>query len=276
VKLKFTAEFIASQFGLMTPPLFILAILGLTQSPKTATAPGARTLLACLIAPLLAYFLWHSVHERVQGNWPFAVYPAAACAAAFGWRLGAAKAGAAGAWARGATRAAAPFSLAITALVCMQGLFYVAPLGRGDPFLRELSTGMEPVAERIEALRLQVGARTVLAPDYSTTVLMSHYLPAAVDVEQITERVRWTNEPPVAPDAFDGPMLLVARTAGGGRLEELLRQRFAEVDRLETLTRTAHGAKLDVFTIYRVARPTGAVLNPVFPIRLKEIKYDPI
>jgi len=276
IQLKFTLEFLASQIGLMTPPLFLLAVFGLARAPETPTAPSARTLLACLTLPLLIYFLWHSVHERVQGNWPFAVYPAAACAAALGWRFGRGNAGAVAGWARAATRAAAPFTLAVTALVCAQGLFYVMPLGRGDPFLRELSTGMTPVAARIDALRVQVGAKTVLAPDYSTTVLMWHYLPAGVGVHQITERVRWTNEPPVPADAFDGPMILVARTPGGGRLEELLRQRFAEVDRLETLTRTAKGAKLDVFTVYRLARPTGPVLNPVFPIRLKEIKYDPI
>ncbi|NDC59649.1 MAG: hypothetical protein EBZ50_12675, partial [Alphaproteobacteria bacterium] len=97
---------------------------------------------------------------------------AAACAAALGWRFGRGNAGAVAGWARAATRAAAPFTLAVTALVCAQGLFYVMPLGRGDPFLRELSTGMTPVAARIDALRVQVGAKTVLAPDYSTTVLM--------------------------------------------------------------------------------------------------------
>jgi hypothetical protein len=108
IQLKFTLEFLASQIGLMTPPLFLLAVFGLARPPEAPTAPSARTLLACLTLPLLISFLWHSVHERVQGNWPFAVYPAAACAAALGWRFGRGNAGAVAGWARAATRAAAP------------------------------------------------------------------------------------------------------------------------------------------------------------------------
>ena len=35
-----------------------------------------------MIAPAAVYFLWHSLHDRVQGNWPSFLYPAIAIAAA--------------------------------------------------------------------------------------------------------------------------------------------------------------------------------------------------
>ena len=278
-KLAYVLEFAAGQIGVLTPALAILAVIGLRRDQGAAPPPAlpdARLLLACLSAPLMVYFLWHAAHERVQANWTFCLYPPLAVLAALGARSVMARPAAQTRWGRGAQAFAAPFTIAIALLVAGQALFGIIHLGRKDPFVRELSVGFQPIADRVRALRDEAGARVVLAPDYSTTVLLWRHMPKGAEVHQIAERVRWTNEPPPDPRLFDGPIVIVARGAPGGRLETLLRERYGQVRVLDEIRRTVRGIPLETYSVYLVTQPRGPVLNPIFPIRLKEVRYDPI
>ena len=63
----------------------------------------ARRVLVCTIAPAAVYFLLHSIHDRVQGNWLAPLYPAAAILAA-DWVAEVRRAGASGLAARSQKR----------------------------------------------------------------------------------------------------------------------------------------------------------------------------
>ena len=69
---RFLLEFVGSQFGLATPGIFLLGLAGLWQARRGSN----RFLLAALLLlPAILYFLIHTLHDRVQGNWPSFLFP---------------------------------------------------------------------------------------------------------------------------------------------------------------------------------------------------------
>jgi hypothetical protein len=82
--LRYLLEIIPAQIAFATPSVFILGALGLAALlRKNAAAPAARALINVSVWTLVAYFAWHSLHQRVEANWLGPVYPAFAVAAAY-------------------------------------------------------------------------------------------------------------------------------------------------------------------------------------------------
>ncbi|WP_369407980.1 glycosyltransferase family 39 protein, partial [Roseomonas rosulenta] len=82
--LRFLGELIGGQAALATPLVFVLCVAG-AGAAVLAWWRGrdpAALLLAALVLPGAALFLWQAMGSRVQGNWPAVLYPAAAIAAA--------------------------------------------------------------------------------------------------------------------------------------------------------------------------------------------------
>src|ERR1700722_20373913 len=70
----FLAEFLIAQIGLLNPLVVAALLPAVAAIPwRAPVAPRsrdeARRILACTIAPAAFYFLLHSLHDRVQGNW---------------------------------------------------------------------------------------------------------------------------------------------------------------------------------------------------------------
>lgn len=153
--LRFLGELLAAQLLLASPFILGAGVLGLRRD----------AFLAALVLPAVVYFAVHSLHDRVQGNWPCFLYPMLAVAAA---RAGEG-------WPR---RLAAPVAAAILAVCYAQVFFDVVPLGRADPASRLLGYGMAQVARDIEASH--PGA--ILTTDYATDAWLSFYgrLPVAL------------------------------------------------------------------------------------------------
>ena len=166
---QFLGELIAGQIGLATPLLAVLFAAGLVLALRRAWAGRAPgwTLLALLSWPPLAVFVEHTLGDRVQGNWPAIVYPAAAIAT-LGLR--------APVWAR-----LRPFALALGyllgAVIYVQAA--VAPVAlppRLDPSMRQLA-GWRGLALQAEAARRRAGAAFLAADDYGTASELAHQLP---------------------------------------------------------------------------------------------------
>jgi 4-amino-4-deoxy-L-arabinose transferase-like glycosyltransferase len=74
---QFLGELAAGQIGLATPLVALLLVRGQVQAWRSrAMLPLALTLVPA------AVFIVHALGDRVQGNWPAVIYPAAALAAA--------------------------------------------------------------------------------------------------------------------------------------------------------------------------------------------------
>ena len=79
----FIAELVPTQIAFATPLVFILGAMGLhALARRQAGAMAARVLINAMFWTIVVYFIWHSLHARVEANWFAPIYPAFAIAAA--------------------------------------------------------------------------------------------------------------------------------------------------------------------------------------------------
>src|SRR3978361_2393738 len=164
----FIAELIPTQIAFATPLVFILGAMGLhALAWRNAGAFRARTLINAMFWTIVAYFIWHSLHARVEANWFAPVYPALAIAAAVAANLTR--------WDQRQRRMvdfclrwAAPTGIVMFALLIVQANTGVLSGYRRDATVRSVGVGWRETAGAIEAARGRVGASCVLAPGYGT------------------------------------------------------------------------------------------------------------
>ena len=148
---QFLGELVGGQFGLATPLVFLLLLVGVGWAARRAwrDRDPAWRCCAALTLPGAVLFVQHALGDRVQGNWPAILYPAAAIAAA---GLHSRR------WLRLRWPAVA-LGLAITLLVYVQATSFVLPFPpRIDPIARELA-GWDGLARSVDAARQAPGRR---------------------------------------------------------------------------------------------------------------------
>ena len=256
--LRYLGEFLAGQVALATPFIAILGVAGIVMIVRSRDAMySERALLVAMMAPAAIYFLWHSLHDRVQGNWPSFLYPALAIAASAACLNIAESRGSS--VLRISRRFAVPFAAFMLALIYAQAIWGIVPRVR-DPVSRLLAVGMNRVVDDIESLRERMRADTVLTTSYALTGWLSFYMPTHPPIIQINERFRYMNEPPPAPNLFTGPMLYVTEMRNDQA--SLLATRFTQVTPLAHIARYRNGATIDEYAVYRVEGLKGA--EPLF------------
>lgn len=259
--------YVASQIGMATPSIFILGLMGLWAFGRgKGGTQTARILIGALVWPVLLYFLWHSLHAQVQGDWTAPIFPALVIAAAAAvhvcnWRDG---------WARLAEwshRLAVPVGLAIIGIVYLQAAFGLVPFGSMDPTARDIGAGWAELAAQIDAIRVERGARAVLTTSYAATGWLSFYLPGRPPVIQFNERIRWVNEPAPDPALFRGPLLYVCR--GTCKLAPAVRARYQSFEEVAQFSRQRRGVTIETYRLYRVSGPKGEPLDLSLPKELR-------
>src|SRR5215831_3123858 len=79
----FIAELIPTQVAFATPLVFILGAMGLhALTWRKVGASASRLLVEAMFWTIVVYFVWHSLHARVEANWFAPVYPPFVVAAA--------------------------------------------------------------------------------------------------------------------------------------------------------------------------------------------------
>jgi hypothetical protein len=96
--------------------------------------------------------------------------------------------------------------------------------------------------------------------EYQVVSWLTLYLPSHAPVEQITQRMRWANEPEPDPKLFTGPMLYVCRMPCF-RLPAL-QGHFSAVQPLRELPRKRGGLVIEQYALYLLSGPTRPVLEP--------------
>jgi 4-amino-4-deoxy-L-arabinose transferase-like glycosyltransferase len=210
---RYFFEMLPAQVVLISPPIFVLGVAGLIWLGRRARVGNAKfgdanaLLIACLTWPLVAYLVWHSAHERVEGNWLLPIYPPFAIAAAFAMRQPP-NATRAGQFVAHARRWALPISAAmflIAAAQSLSGFIRISP----DPLGSKIGFGWPKLAIQVRDVVARTGASGILTSDYHTTAWLSFYLPD-VEVAQVNERIRWVNMPPPSDRLMRGPVLFFA------------------------------------------------------------------
>ncbi len=261
----YIVEFLISQVGLINPLVFAALASAIGTVPWRApvlprSRDEARRVLVCTIAPAAVYFLLHSTHDRVQGNWLAPLYPAAAILAA-DWVAEVRRAGAPGLSAAIAKMAlwAAPVGLAFAALAFVEALTGAVPLGPANPLAR--LEGFRALARDLDAAARADGAAYVLTQGYALTSLMSYYGDRGIAVVQPEQRMRWIFEPSPSETLFGAPGLALGER--GRRFDLVLGMRFRKVEAAGVLERRGGGGSVEDYELYRVADPYAPVLDPV-------------
>ena len=256
--LKYIGELIPTQIAFATPLIFVLGAMGLyALARRKAGASAARVLISSMFWTITLYFVWHSLHGRVEANWLGPVYPAFAIAAAVAAHLVK--------WdvrpqriASFCLRWAAPSGIVIFALLVLQVNTGVLSGYRRDATVRSVGIGWRELAREIEAVRVREGATCVLALDYATTSWLSFYLPKGTCVAQRHQRVRWVNMP--EPDAalLKSKLLYI----GEARADQpSLKQDFMRVEKVAEFKRMRGPLLIETIEVDVLEGPKGDVLD---------------
>ena len=255
--LRFLFEFLGTQLLLASPFLFVLAALALAFERRGRDS--AVFLLAAIVFPSALYFLIHSLHDRIQGNWPVFLYPALAVAAVEGYARSDWTGWLAPVW-RVSRAAAVPVAAILLLAVYAQALFGVIPFGRSDPLARLLAVGMEDVAAGVDATAAQHHARAILTTDYATTSWLKFYRPDDA-VVHVGEDYRYPDAPLPGAALLSQPALYVVEL----RLDKhtLIAQHFEHVTEVGRLDRRRRGVPIAHYVLYEATglkgAPTGRV-----------------
>jgi hypothetical protein len=249
----FIAELIPTQIAFATPLVWMLGAMGLyALFQRRAGALAARALVSTMFWTIVAYFVWHSLHARVEANWFAPVYPPFAVAAAVaaiitpweGWRSQLADF---------CKRWAAPSGIVLFAALIVQANTGMLTGYRRDATVRSIGVGWHEIAREIELVRARTGATCVLAPDYGTTSWLAFYLPKGTCVAQQSQRIRWVNMG--EPDAADlkGKLLYVDDALPDGRPH--LKLDFARVEKVGEVQRKRGPLVIETYLLELLEQP---------------------
>jgi hypothetical protein len=266
-KPTFLAELIPTQVAFATPLVFILGAMGLyALLRRNAGASAARALINAMFWTIALYFIWHSLHARVEANWFAPVYPAFAIAAAVAANLTR--------WDARQQRLvdfclrwASPVGILMFALLVVQANTGVLTGYRRDASVRSVGVGWRDLAAGIEAVRVRTGATCVLAPDYGTTSWLAFYLPKGICVAQQAQRFRWVNMPEPDPAQLAGKLLYVDEVRPGG--PPALKDAFARIDDVAELKRMRGPLTIETYALDLVEGPKGDVFDRSPPPELE-------
>jgi hypothetical protein len=263
----FIGELIPTQIAFATPLVFILGAMGLyALLRRKAGALAARALINATFWTIVLYFIWHSLHARVEANWFAPIYPAFAISAAVAANLTR--------WDMRQQRVvdfclrwASPVGILMFALLIVQANTGALTGYRRDATVRSVGVGWRELAGEIEAVRRRVGAACVLAPDYGTTGWLAFYLPVGSCVVQPTQRIRWVNMPEPDPALLAGKLLYVDEARPGGR--PYLKEAFARVEQVAELKRRRGPLTIETYAIDLLEGARGEVLDRSPPPELE-------
>jgi 4-amino-4-deoxy-L-arabinose transferase-like glycosyltransferase len=267
IRPAFIGELIPTQVAFATPLVFILGAMGLHALAwrKTGALP-ARVLVEAMFWTIVAYFVWHSLHARVEANWFAPVYPAFAIAAAVAAHL-ARWDGRAARLVEFCRRWAAPSGVAMFVALVVQADTGILSGYRRDATVRSVGVGWRELASGIEQTRVRAGATCVLTQDYGTTGWLAFYLPPGTCVTQQTQRIRWVNFPEPTAAELQGPLLYVDEVSPVG-LPPSLTDRFSYTERLEELPRKRGPLAFETYALDLLVGPKGDVLDRTPPPEL--------
>jgi len=255
----FIFELIPTQVAFATPFVFILGAMGLhILLWRRVGASASRVLINTMFWTIVAYFVWHSLHARVEANWFAPVYPAFIVAAAVAahhaqWKPREQR------LRDFSLRWAVPIGILMFACLIVQANTGLLSGYRRDATVRTVGVGWRDLADQIEAVRARIGATCVLAPDYATTSWLAFHLPRGTCVVQQSQRIRWVNMPEPDPEMLAGKLLYVNEPRAGD--SPYFNDIFSQVTQVAQLRRKRGPLVIETYNIYLLEGGKGDVLD---------------
>jgi len=258
----YIAELIPTQIAFATPLVWMLGAMGLfALLRRRAGALASQVLVSVMFWIIVAYFVWHSLHARVEANWFAPIYPAFAVAAAVAahlveWQPR---------WQRLADfcrRWAVPSGVVMfVALVVQADTGWLSGYRR-DATVRSVGVGWRETAAAIEAVRAQTKATCVLAPDYGTTAWLAFYLPKGTCVAQQYQRIRWVNMPDPDAAQLAGPLLYVREAFP---YDTPLTHDFFGAEKIGEVVRNRGPLRIETYALHLLRQPDDDVFERSLP-----------
>jgi 4-amino-4-deoxy-L-arabinose transferase-like glycosyltransferase len=264
LSLRFIFEFLGSQIGLLTPFVFVLALAGLSLAFKRSEDENSEAImfLVSLVAPLLIYFLFHSLHARVHGNWTAPAYPVLAI-------LGAEAATSRHRFAAGVQRVvvlsrnlAVPVGLALTAFVYLQAVAAPIPLDPAtDP--TALMEGWAHLTAQVNAIAEDMDAKYILTTHYRLASELATYSRTSVPIVQFNESIRWVAFPKARITPGARGIFVVEDTRD---LPGFPTNFFAQSRKIAEINRSRAGAPIQKYLVYLVTDANRTTLDELSTI----------
>lgn len=200
--LQFLGELFAGQLGLASPVIAVLLAAGIYVAVRQAwqTRDAAWSLLAAMTLPACIVFVQHATGDRVQGNWPAILYPAAAIAAA----------GLQGQVVRRARGPGAALGFALMAVVCIHAATLWPGLSPAiDPTAR-LMDGWDALENRLADQARDSQAAFVAVTKYATAADLAWRHRPPVPLLGLDSRWALTRLPPARLSGQTGLILMPA------------------------------------------------------------------
>ncbi len=267
LSLRYVGEFAGSQFGLLTPFVFVLAIAGiyLALARRTDADSEPGQLLIAVIGPLLLYFVFHSLHARVHGNWLAPAYPVLAI-------LGAEAAFSISSFSERlrplitvCRRFSVPVGLSVAGIAYLQALAAPIPI---DPTVDPIAavSGWSDLAESVESIARREGAAYILTSSYKLTSELAYYAPHAVPIMQFNERIRWLSLEQPQPNLSSQSGLYIADA--NLDLSSELANRFSRVNKITEVNRVRQGKQIQRYVVYQLNAPMAPILDATWSFPL--------
>ncbi len=242
-------DFLVSQAAIVGPILMACSLLGIAAwAIGHSGKAGARLSLPILTSlPLLLYFLVHSLHARVEANWPLPVLPMMTVVAA--WVVVSLRSRL---WPKVLIAIQTVLGLALVGFITIQAIF--APLDLGIADRTRMLRGWSALTAEVRDLADAHGARSILTDgNYRLSGQLYFYGRAAYDprpVRSLRDTRRYDYIPPAErfPRAFPA-LFLVQGDSPPTRW-------FARIEAVGTLTRGT-GRAIETYTAYVVSEPTA-------------------
>ncbi|KQU94014.1 hypothetical protein ASC68_20290 [Devosia sp. Root105] len=261
---RLVSEFVISQAAAMGPVLLLCALLAMGGFfLGYGRRAGARLALPVLTTlPLLAYFLVHALHARVEVNWLQPVAPVLALlGAAFVCLLPARPFGR---WIVAVGSALLlVFGLALIGFAYVQAVYHPLDLGYADR--TRMLRGWDKLAAEIRQLAEETGAQVIWTEgNYRLTGELFFYGRAAGDsrpVRDIAPHPRYDFLPPEARYPTSSPALLVESVRSPAAAEALPPRAEFSNTRLVTVLKRDEGAGRgeEYYAVLAVSGATGAL-----------------
>ena len=269
--LQYLPEFIGAMLLLITPFIFGFALIGFVRAVRLSLSGNSKLSLPVLTSiPFLVYLVSHSLHDRVQGNWPVPMMPAFAILAAFAASL-IVNSTTSARWKKQCVTVAAPLGFILSTIIVVEVLRPFLPITASVSPLAEMR-GWTEFSREVDQRRKASGAAWVATLSYNETGQLAFQLDHEVPVIQIDQRIRYifAPEPDSALIKSAGLLVAPASKVEAYRLRTI--KCNVQIEPLGTLDRTDNGITLETYSLFRI---TGAMLETDVPIRGKSISACP-
>ncbi|WP_068081318.1 ArnT family glycosyltransferase [Polycladidibacter stylochi] len=255
---KYIGEYIGAVAGLLNPFVFVLVVAGSIPLLKQfRQREASASLIVCTGLPFFSYLLFHSFHDRVQGNWPAPLYPSFAMIAAvfLADRIHLTKT-----WVRGCGYSALVVGLSASVLVLSHAVWPITTsFGRKDP--THQMRGWQQVGKEIETIAKKENVHWVVTTSYGLTGQLSNALKGSgIKVTQLNQRMRYAMVPTFEKSPGSSPVLYVAES----RRNNIngVSKDFSSSDLLAEIPRSNGNNILENIMVYHMGAPLKPIGKP--------------